>query len=355
MAFGRRTRRTPVPAGTGAGSDVHLSLAQLRTALNALPMGVIVVDQDGTEWWRNRAAHGISDGVTDGRDVRAILEDMSRRALRGAAETTQFTVDGPPQRMIEAKSVSMVNGGALIVLEDITERIITDRVRTDFVANISHELKTPVGALSILAETIVGEADAGGSAADIAPLAHRMVDESHRVARIMDDLLELASIEFTGRGAADPVPVARMVAEAVARVQPKAQTLGIAITTVVPDEPVNVPCDERQIVSAVSNLVENAVKYSERGDTVTVAVRPSGANVVIEVTDEGIGISPEHVDRVFERFYRVDQARSRETGGTGLGLAIVRHVATNHGGEVNVTSTEGEGSVFSLSLPVNGG
>lgn len=355
MLFGRRHRRTPASSGIVAATDVHLSLAQLRTALNALPMGVIVVDRDGSEWWRNRAAHGIIDGVSGGRDVRTLLEEMSRRAMRGTAETSQFTVDGPPQRVIGAKSVNMVNGGALIVLEDITERIITDRVRTDFVANISHELKTPVGALSILAETIVGEADAGGSAADIAPLAHRMVDESHRVARIMDDLLELASIEFTGRGAAEPVPMARMVAEAVARVAPKAQTLGIRIVTELPDTDVPVPCDERQIVSALSNLVENAVKYSERGDTVTVSVRHAGSHVVVDVADEGIGISPEHADRVFERFYRVDQARSRETGGTGLGLAIVRHVANNHGGEVNVTSTPGEGSVFSLSLPVNGG
>lgn len=355
MRFGRRSRREPVVAGVGAGTDIHLSLAQLRTALNALPMGVIAVDRDGAEWWRNRAAHGIIDGVSEGREVRTLLEGMSRRAMRGTTENVQFTIDGPPQRVIGARSVSMINGGALIVLEDITERMITDRVRTDFVANISHELKTPVGALSILAETIVGEAHAGGSADDIAPLAHRMVDESHRVARIIDDLLELATIEFTGRGSGEPVPVERMVAEAVARVQQKAGSLGIGIRVVETDGSVTVTCDERQVVSAVSNLVENAVKYSERGDTVTIRISQTGTNVSIEVADEGIGISPEHVDRVFERFYRVDQARSRETGGTGLGLAIVRHVATNHGGEVNVRSTAGEGSVFTLTIPVNGG
>ena len=355
MRLRRRDRGTPQPAANAAATDVHLSLAQLRTALNALPMGVIVVDSEGTEWWRNRAAHGMIDGLSDGRDVRMLLGEMSRRAMRGAAETVQMTLDGPPQRTVEAKSVNMVNGGALIVLEDITERIVTDRVRTDFVANISHELKTPVGAISILAETIVGEAEAGGSAADIAPLARRMVDESHRVAHIMDDLLELASIEFTGRGPREPEAVQGMVAEAVARVSPKAQSLGIGIEVVLPEGELTVPCDRRQVVSAVSNLVENAVKYSERGDTVTVTVGRSGHLAKIEVADEGIGIAPEHVDRVFERFYRVDQARSRETGGTGLGLAIVRHVANNHGGEVNVTSTQGEGSVFKLALPMNGG
>lgn len=354
--FWRRRRSLPEGSqGQTAGADMHMSLAQLRTALNALPMGVIVVDQDGTEWWRNRAAHVFIDAVSEGREVRELLSAMAQRAMRGRAELSQMSIDGPPQRFVEARSIALVNGGALIVLEDITERYLTDRVRTDFVANISHELKTPVGALSILAETIVGEAEADGSDPALAALARRMVGESHRVGRIIDDLLELASIEFRGTERRDLVSMQTVVSEAVARNLAKAESLGVIIKCEIPAEDFEVLGNDRQIESAIANLVENAVKYSERGDTVTVTLSSDEFTANVEVSDEGIGISQEHVDRVFERFYRVDQARSRQTGGTGLGLAIVRHVVGNHGGEVNVRSTEGEGSTFTLSLPLHKG
>lgn len=352
MMWRRRRIQPEGSQGQTSGADMHMSLAQLRTALNALPMGVIVVDQDGTEWWRNRAAHVFVDAVSEGRNVRGLLSAMAQRAMRGHAEMVEMPIDGPPSRMVEAKSVTLVNGGALIVLEDITERFLTDRVRTDFVANISHELKTPVGALSILAETIVGEAEANGSDPDLAALARRMVGESHRVGRIIDDLLELASIEFRGTERRGAISMQTVVSEAVARNLAKAESLGITINREIPAEDCEVLGDDRQIESAIANLVENAVKYSERGDTVTVTLSSDEFTAFVEVSDEGIGISPDHVDRVFERFYRVDQARSRQTGGTGLGLAIVRHVVGNHGGEVNVRSTEGEGSTFTLSLPL---
>lgn len=349
MAFWRRGSHGRVNNAPSREPNVHISLAQLRTALNALPMGVIVIDNDGTEWWRNRAAHSQLDAVSAGQDVRTSINKMALRALRGETETTQLTIDGPPQRTIEAKSISLINGGALVVLEDITERFITDKVRTDFVANISHELKTPVGALSVLAETIVGETEHEQS--EVAPLAKRMVAESHRVARIIDDLLELASIEFRGSWRQNELNVVSLVNESVARVHHSADERAIKIVKELPIEELVVVGDNRQIVSAISNLIENAVKYSENGKTITVEVALVGPMVNVSITDEGIGIAAEHLDRIFERFYRVDQARSRETGGTGLGLAIVRHVATNHGGEVNIRSTEGEGTTFVLSLP----
>lgn len=347
----RRPAQTVNNRVPSIGSDLHLSLAQLRTALNALPMGVIVVDEFGKEFWRNRAAHGLFDAMSEGKDVDATLQHMAVRALRGRSEITQVAIDGPPQRMLEAQSISLINGGALVVLEDITERFLTDKVRTDFVANISHELKTPVGALSVLAETIIGELEADGGQPDLVPLVKHMVAESHRVARIIDDLLELATIEFRGEVNESEVSIGAIVGESISRVQPKAGSLGITIRRDGEVGDLRVIGDERQLVSALSNLVENAVKYSERGDTVTVRVSETANDISISVEDEGMGISPEHVDRVFERFYRVDQARSRQTGGTGLGLAIVRHVVTNHGGEVMLSSVEGEGSVFTLRLP----
>jgi two-component system sensor histidine kinase SenX3 len=350
MAAWRRREPTPQVVAR-SDSNVHLSLTKLRTALNALPMGVIIVDEDGGEWWRNRAAHQQSDAASDGQSVEVVLRQMAQRALRGRAEMADIEIDGPPQRFVQARSIPLVNGGALVVLEDVTERILTDKVRTDFVSNISHELKTPVGALSILAETIAAETEADGSTSDLVPLAKRMVAESHRVARTIDDLLELASIEFRGAATEGIVQMNAVVDEAVARVAPLAGSLGVLISKQIPEIDLRIAGHSTQIVSAVANLVENAVKYSERGDTVLVGLRADSGTVEVEVSDEGIGIAPEHVDRVFERFYRVDQARSRETGGTGLGLAIVRHVVTNHGGEVNVRSTEGEGSVFTLTFP----
>ena len=348
----RRSVRENQTVSSVGTENLHLSLAQMRTALNSLPMGVIIVDQAGNEWWRNRAAHDLLDAASSAASVQESLDRMSRRVLRGHAERSDLTIDGPPPRNIEIRTVPLVNGGGLIVLEDVTERFLTDRVRTDFVANISHELKTPVGALSILAETILGEVENTPQATDLAPLAQRMVAESQRMARTIDDLLELASIEFGGPADSATVSMQAVVAEAVARISPFGRAKSIEIVRTVPDVPVEVGGDMRQLVSAVSNLVENAVKYSGSGSSVTVHLDSDEQTCRVSVSDSGIGIAPEHLDRVFERFYRADPGRARETGGTGLGLAIVRHIATNHGGEVTVTSTEGEGTTFTLHIPV---
>ena len=349
MRFSRR-RPAVTPAQTGP-ENLHLSLAQMRTALNSLPMGVIIVDQAGDEWWRNRAAHDLLDAVAEGDDIRRSIDLLSRRVRRGSAERRSLTIVGPPPRTVEVRTVPLVNGGGLVVLEDITERELTDRVRTDFVANISHELKTPVGAMSLLAETILGELGGTEEEGTVGPLVRRVVDESHRVSRIIDDLLELASIEFTGAVGEDDVVLQSCAAEACSRVQPFADARGITIRRDFPAGDLVVPGDAVQIVSAVANLVENAVKYSNEASTVTVTLGSDGSFATVSVADQGAGIPAEHLDRIFERFYRVDPGRGRDTGGTGLGLSIVRHVATNHGGEVNVTSTVGEGTTFTLRLP----
>ena len=223
-------------------------------------------------------------------------------------------------------------------------------MRTDFVANISHELKTPVGALAVLAETLVDETDP----AVVARIAERMLDEAHRAARTIDDLLELSRIELGGELLRDGVDPADVVVWAIERTEALAEQRNIDVVAgegTRRGAALRVTGDRRQLVSALGNLVENAVKYSEVGGTVDVVVRPHEAWVDFEVIDHGVGIPARDLDRIFERFYRVDKARSRGTGGTGLGLAIVRHVATNHGGDVLVSSTEGEGSTFVLRIP----
>jgi two-component system sensor histidine kinase SenX3 len=243
-------------------------------------------------------------------------------------------------------------------VEDISERRRIEQTRTDFVANISHELRTPVGALSVLAETLVDETNLD----TIARVVTRMLAETDRASRTIDDLMELSRIEMGGERSDEPVRVADVISGGVDRVLELATRREITISTLAPVDPdgrqadaLSIRGDRRQLVSAVGNLIENAVKFSEAGSSVQVRARRVDDWLEISVADQGIGIPQRDLDRIFERFYRVDRARSRATGGTGLGLAIVRHVAGNHGGDVSVTSVEGEGSTFVLRLPLSAG
>jgi two-component system sensor histidine kinase SenX3 len=250
-----------------------------------------------------------------------------------------------------AYAIASDRSGAVVEIDDVTERVRLEAVRTDFVANVSHELKTPVGALALLAETLAEEDDPEL----VRRLAEKMVVEAHRVNRVIEDLLELSRIEAGENPLREPVPVGLVVAEAVERVRHISEARGIHITVREPSRRLVVMGDRRQLVSAVANLLDNAYKYSEPGATVEVDARIDGAWVDLEVADHGMGIPSRDLDRIFERFYRVDRARSRETGGTGLGLAIVRHVVNNHGGSISVTSEEGVGSTFTLRLPAGPG
>ena len=219
-------------------------------------------------------------------------------------------------------------------------------MRTDFVANISHELKTPVGAIAVLAEMLADETDQ----TVINTLSSRVVEESHRAARTIDDLLKLSRIELSHR-LDDEVDLTAVVGEAVARGRMAADGHQVQVETVDAADRLWIRADRAQLISAIGNLVENAVKYSDDGSLVQVRIRRNERWVEVMVVDQGVGIPAADLDRVFERFYRVDKARARQTGGTGLGLAIVRHVANNHGGAVSVQSQEGEGSTFTFRLP----
>jgi two-component system sensor histidine kinase SenX3 len=215
------------------------------------------------------------------------------------------------------------------------------------VANVSHELKTPMGALGLLAETLVAETDASVAQR----LASRIHTEAFRVSRIIDDLLDLSRIESEEAPPREPVLVNLLMAEAVERMRAAAEQRDVKIEMAEPTPPMAVLGDRRQLVSALYNLLENAVKFSYDGSTVTFTGTVGDGEVTLEVEDHGVGIPARDLDRVFERFYRVDQGRSRTTGGTGLGLSIVRHVAANHQARIEVESREGEGSTFRLILP----
>jgi two-component system sensor histidine kinase SenX3 len=241
--------------------------------------------------------------------------------------------------------------GAVAIIEDVSEGRRLEAVRRDFVANVSHELKTPVGALALLAETLAEEDDQ----AVTRRLARRMQIESARVGRIIEDLLDLSRLEAEESPVREPVAVHLVVGQAVEQVRPAAELRQIGLEVADVSSRLRVVGDRRQLVSALFNLLENAVKYSDKGSTIEVDCGTDGRLISLSVRDHGIGIPTRDLERIFERFYRVDRARGRDTGGTGLGLAIVRHVTTNHGGQVDVDSREGEGSTFTIRLPASSG
>ena len=235
------------------------------------------------------------------------------------------------------------------MIDSIAESRRVDAIRRDFVANVSHELKTPVGAISLLAEALEGDQDVE----DRERLTEMLRREVTRVGDIIDDLLELTRLEET-ETSFDVLDLDLIVHAAIEKVRSFADGNGVEISTVGLPAELSVSGDRRQLVRALTNLLDNAVRYSEPEQLITVSVEAIEDGASITVKDDGVGIPRAELERVFERFYRVDRARSRDSGGTGLGLAIVRHVAQNHGGKVLVESKPGEGSKFSMHLPTAG-
>jgi two-component system sensor histidine kinase SenX3 len=318
----------------------------LATALDALPSGVVIADADANILFRNAAAKAIS-GV---RHIDVLVDEavvaLVKGAGSGATQHRRFDTAGTPSRAFDIRAQRLSDDRIVATVEDVTEQARVDTVRTDFVANLSHELKTPIGGIAALADTMIGETDPQV----IERLTSRIVDESYRLSRIVDDLLDLSRIEFGGADDWEPVLITDVVNEVVARVQHEAMRAGLTLEARNVDG-VRVRGDRMQLVSALENLVSNAVKYSGDGKKVLVEVQATAEMVSIAVVDQGIGIGSKDHQRIFERFYRVDRARSRSTGGSGLGLSIVRHVASNHGGTVTVVSEEGRGSTFTMLLP----
>jgi two-component system sensor histidine kinase SenX3 len=263
---------------------------------------------------------------------------------RFGGRTTSFAVRVAPLG-------GAVGGGGLVLVlaEDQTESRRVDEVKRDFVANTSHELKTPVGALALLAETIE---DAADDAEAVRRFAGKMRQEAQRLTNLVQDLITLSRIQ-----AVEPVPDPRpvdldtVVAEALDRCRMKANARGIALTSL-GSRGLSVLGDEDLLITALRNLLENAVAYSPERTRVVISTKTAEGHAELSVADQGIGIPERDLERIFERFYRVDPARSRATGGTGLGLAIVKHVMAAHNGRVTVRSVEGAGSTFTLFIPL---
>jgi two-component system sensor histidine kinase SenX3 len=337
-------RQAGLVDNTDADGDVALLLGE---AVDHLEIGVVIAAASGKVLYRNSTAEAFT-GTHIGLLLDEHLSSLLAQTREGGRAQRLVDLHGPPRSSLEVTADPMPNGGAVTTIRDVSERMRTDAMRTDFVTNISHELKTPVGAVAVLAEALIDEPDPEV----VHRLADHIVEEAHRAVRTIDDLLKLSQIESTRPGDS-VVNLTAVVQTAIARGRAVDGGRGVELMALDSTDDVLIRGDERQLISAVGNLVENAVKYSQPGDVVQVRTRVDDNAVEVMVADQGIGIPSRDIDRVFERFYRVDKARSRETGGTGLGLSIVRHVATNHGGEVLVSSQEGEGSTFVLRLPAD--
>ncbi|MGK5519599.1 sensor histidine kinase [Micromonospora sp. URMC 107] len=344
-----------------------------RRTIDSLRAGVVVLDPDDLPVLVNPAARAMGllrTGPTQG----SIAAHPLIRTLAGQVRRTgvrrEIELDLPRGRDnagvnplgVHLRAMGIGAGFIAVEASDVTESHRLARVRRDFVANVSHELKTPIGALQLLAEALLDATEpAGAGAPDLSEdlvaarrFAERIQHESTRLGRLVQELLELTRLQGAEpQPPPEPVAIDWVIAEVIDRTRTSAAARRIEVT-VDAERGLTVHGSDTQLATAVANLVENAVNYSGEDTTVRITARATDEHVEVSVADQGIGIAPTDVDRIFERFYRADQARSRSTGGTGLGLAIVKHIAGNHGGRVEVSSTLGGGSTFTLRLPTRG-
>lgn len=339
----------PVPAAAPAESELP---AAALSVLEGLPSEWIVIGPFGrlVKTSGNVGSYGLlrKGGITLP-DV-ADLVDQTRQD--GQPRTKALSIggseQGAPPRAIRVGSSKIDRDHVLLLIDDISNAVRVDAMRRDFVANVSHELKTPIGALLLLADAVQSALDDPEA---LGRFTERIQLEAQRLNALVRDLTDLSRLqsEDVTLNAAN-VPAIRSIAEAIDTIRLLAQAKRIDVIAEVPED-LLVYADEEQLVTAIRNLLVNAINYSPSFTKVVVTGVDLGGAIEISVSDEGIGIGPEEQTRIFERFYRTDPARSRETGGTGLGLAIVKHICNAHGGEVVVTSVPEAGSTFTMRFP----
>ncbi len=341
-----------VEPSEGPNSEIQEIPDEVARILAVLPSCSIVADQDGNVLRASAKASALGLVNRNVMTVRDIAKLVHAVAGDGESREEEMRVRRPPlgREMLElrVRVADLGTGAILVLIDDLAEERRVDAVRRDFVANISHELKTPVGALSVLAEAIQSASE---DPEQVRHFAARMQMEATRLGHLVQDIIDLSRLQGD-----DPlshssvVEIDDVVQRAVEDVRMIADDKGMSLV-VASEAPTFVFADAGQLQTAVRNLLVNAIAYSSDGTSVAIHSREVNSIVEIMVKDQGIGIPANDLDRVFERFYRVDPARSRVTGGTGLGLAIVKHVCQNHGGECAVWSEVGVGSSFTLRLP----
>ncbi len=354
VVVGRRTARerpAAVPAAAEPAAGPPLA-DLLQRVFRSSAAGLAVLSRSGDVVLHN--ARAVELGlVRAGRpDARAWAACQRAQRTGQAEEVDLSPLDRRGRRpaAVVAHVRPLDDGYTVAEAADTSDAVRLEATRRDFVANVSHELKTPVGAVGLLAEAVL---DAADDPTEVRRFSTKILNEAHRLGALVTELIALSRLTGAERlPELCVVDVDEVVSEAMARCRLSAEAASIDITV---DRPtgLEVDGDRTLLVTALSNLIENAIAYSPAEASVSVSRRSAGDWVEISVTDRGIGIAPEHQQRVFERFFRVDPARSRATGGTGLGLAIVKHVLANHGGEVRLWSSPGTGSTFTMRLPVH--
>ncbi|MFC9296685.1 sensor histidine kinase [Streptomyces sp. NPDC057011] len=358
LAFRWSERDHARPTRSSMRPDINAVLPPgVDTVLSVLRSSAVVLDEGDAVVKASSAAYAL--GLVRGGKLAVEPMLHMARDTRRDGEIRQVELDLPRRGTgrgealaVSARVAPLGSRLVLLLVEDLTEARRIEAVRRDFVANVSHELKTPVGAISLLSEAVM---DAADDPEAVSRFAGRMQIESTRLINLVQELIDLSRVQNDDPlEDAEPVRVDTLVAEAIDRCRHTASSKQITMAAGGTAD-LRVWGNRGQLAAALGNLVENAVNYSPARTRVGIAGRrvsaPGGDLIEIAVTDQGIGIPEKDRERIFERFYRVDPARSRATGGTGLGLAIVKHVAASHGGEVSVWSSEGQGSTFTLRLP----
>ena len=334
--------------------DPHKVSPALATLLANIDAQALIIDLADSVIYESDSVNTFNL-IKDGRVLNESLQHLIRAVRRSGniQEATMELPRGPLGRGTHDLLVRVIpladDGLICVLIFDDSEMRRLDSIRRDFVANISHELKTPIGALSILSEAVLGASDDPEA---IVRFATRMQTESKRLSDLVQEIINLSRLQDD-----DPLKNAKVIdlnevlLDAIGQSELNANARNIEVVYS-EQASAKIKGDQSQISMAISNLIENAINYSPEGTRVAVALRVDDGLAEVSVTDQGIGIPEKDLERIFERFYRVDPARSRATGGTGLGLSIVKHVATNHGGDVSVWSVEGAGSTFTLRFPI---
>ena len=330
---------------------LQTSQRQLETLLNSMEDAVIAIGADNRVQWANRTMDRLQRTRFNAPVVETVRDPDFLRIIRGANESRQVVTGRAgsilPGRIFDVTAAPMPGGGAVAVLRDLTETERMEKTRRDFIANVSHELRTPLTSIQGYAETLLDSSENNHSREFLEIIRKN----ASRMSRLTEDLLTLARVE-SGEHQFDVQPTAplELLNEAVESFQEKARAQGIELQVENSTEAL-VDADREAIHQVFSNLIDNAIKYAASGGRVVLGAQPAEYGVQFYVRDFGVGIPSEHLPRLFERFYRVDKARSRESGGTGLGLAIAKHIVFAHGGTIRAESELNHGSVFYFTLP----
>lgn len=345
-------------------TDLDRGKSTLEAVLAHMSDGLLILDPDSVLVLVNPSAErifGISASAAIGHRLIEVvhhfeLDALIRQAIRERVPLTrELEIHQPDHRVLRVQANPVRGGrseflGIVVAAQDVTDLRRTDLIRQEFIANVSHELRTPLASLRALAETL---RDGAARDPEAGPrFLGRIVSEIDRLALLVNDLLDLSAIESgSAKMEMTPVSMSEVARDVTTKFRPVAERRDIALRLEELDGLPEAWGDEARLVQALFNLVDNALKYTPAGGMVRLSGHVAGDLVGLAVTDTGLGIAPEHLPRIFERFYRVDRSRSRALGGTGLGLSIVKHIATSHGGRVEVHSIEGRGSQFTLLIP----